>query len=153
MKIPVSYDIENLNVLNTDLVNRLFSMLTDDMHREQKLTILGNSVKSLCENTPKSSSFKYLLINILQLIENFEKGYKVFVSGFSYEKVVDQLRTAKVEEMGKIHKTFSDIQNHILGIPVATVIVATQLKSTEIFDGQAVINTAIMFGSIIFLFW
>ncbi len=150
LKIPVSYDIENLNVLNTDLVNRLFSMLTDDMHREQKLTILGNSVKSLCENTPKSSSFKYLLINILQLIENFEKGYKVFVSGFSYEKVVDQLRTAKVEEMGKIHKTFSDIQNHILGIPVATVIVATQLKSTEIFDGQAVINTAIMFGSIIF---
>ncbi|MCZ5662332.1 hypothetical protein O5623_28590 [Escherichia coli] len=58
-----------------------------------------------------------------------KKGYKVFVSGFSYEKILDQLRVAKIEEMGKIHKVFSDIQNQILGIPVATIIVATQMKA------------------------
>ncbi|EPY2903530.1 hypothetical protein ACXDBG_002151 [Cronobacter sakazakii] len=52
-----------------------------------------------------------------QLSESFQKGYKVFVSGFSYEKILDQLRVAKIEEMGKIHKVFSDIQNQILGIP------------------------------------
>ncbi|TDS97725.1 hypothetical protein EDF78_101100 [Rahnella sp. BIGb0236] len=152
LKIPVIYDAHNLDLLNVDIVNKLFSMFAEDMHREQKLTILGNSIKSLCENTPKSSSFNYLLNNISQLNEHFEKGYKVFVSGFSYEKVVDQLRTAKVEEMGKIHKTFSDIQNHILGIPVATVIVATQLKHTTTFDGQAIINSAIMIGCIVFCF-
>ncbi|HGY8153981.1 TPA: hypothetical protein ACNTEA_005073, partial [Escherichia coli] len=79
-----------------------------------------------------------------QLYESYQKGYKVFVSGFSYEKILDQLRVAKIEEMGKIHKVFSDIQNQILGIPVATIIVATQMKQANGWDSQALINTAVV---------
>jgi hypothetical protein len=52
--------------------------------------------------------------------------------------------------MGKIHKVFSDIQNQILGIPVATIIVATQMKLATDWDGQALINTAVVLGSIFF---
>ncbi|HGM4725029.1 TPA: hypothetical protein ACKPZ3_003386 [Serratia marcescens] len=150
VKIPLNYQETDIDSLDENCVSELFSKFTEDTHRDQKLTILGNSVKSICGDFTRASAFSSLLNGVGKLKESFDKGYKAFVSGFSYEKIVDQLRTAKVEEMGKIHKTFSDIQNHILGIPVATVIVATQLKETASWNGQAIINSAIMAGSIIF---
>lgn len=69
---------------------------------------------------------------------------------FFLRENTDQLRVAKIEEMGKIHKVFSDIQNQILGIPVATIIVATQMKQANGWDSQALINTAVVLGALFF---
>lgn len=150
LKIPVNYTIEDLVDLNDNLIQRLIANFAEDTHKEQKLTILASSIKSLCESKNKDSSFTYMLRDLGQLSESFQKGYKVFVSGFSYDKILDQLRVAKIEEMGKIHKVFSDIQNQILGIPVATIIVATQMKQANGWDSQALINTAVVLGALFF---
>lgn len=150
LKIPVNYTTEDLKNINNDLIDTTIANFAEDTHKEQKLTILASSIKSLCESKTKDSSFSFLLRDIGQLSESFHRGYKVFVSGFSYEKILDQLRVAKIEEMGKIHKVFSDIQNQILGIPVATIIVATQMKQANGWDAQALINTAVVLGSLFF---
>lgn len=53
--------------------------------------------------------------------------------------------------MTKIHKVISDVQNHILGIPIATVVVGTQMKKVVNSDiSQFVINTCILVGALIF---
>lgn len=150
LKIPVNYTTEDLKNIKNDLITNTIANFAEDTHKEQKLTILANSIKSLCESKSKDSSFSFLLRDVNQLTESFHKGYKVFVSGFSYEKILDQLRVAKIEEMGKIHKVFSDIQNQVLGIPVATIIVATQMKQAKGWDTQALINTAVVLGSLFF---
>lgn len=150
LKIPVNYTSEDLVDSNDSLIKSLIANFAEDTHKEQKLTILASSIKSLCESKSKDSSFSSMLRDLQQLSESFHKGYKVFVSGFSYDKILDQLRVAKIEEMGKIHKVFSDIQNQILGIPVATIIVATQMKQANSWDAQALINTAIVMGALFF---
>ncbi|EOZ9345390.1 hypothetical protein [Enterobacter hormaechei] len=150
LKIPVNYTAEDLVDSNDNLIQSLIANFAEDTHKDQKLTILASSIKSLCESKSKDSSFSSMLRDLQQLSESFQKGYKVFVSGFSYDKILDQLRVAKIEEMGKIHKVFSDIQNQILGIPVATVIVATQMKPAIGWDGQALINTAVVLGALFF---
>ena len=150
LKIPVNYSAEDLVDSNDSLIQSLIANFAEDTHKEQKLTILASSIKSLCESKSKESSFSSMLRDLKLLSESFQKGYKVFVSGFSYEKILDQLRVAKIEEMGKIHKVFSDIQNQILGIPVATVIVATQMKQANGWDSQALINTAVVLGALFF---
>ncbi len=150
LKIPTLYSSAELELIDDELVNNIIANFAEDTHKEQKLTILANSIKSICESKTKERSFPFLLSELPQLLDSFQKGYKVFVSGFSYEKILDQLRVAKIEEMGKIHKVFSDIQNQILGIPVATIIVATQMKQTVKWDSQALINTAILLGAIFF---
>lgn len=150
LKIPVNYAAEDLVDSNDDLIQTLIANFAEDTHKEQKLTILASSIKSLCESKSKDSSFSSMLRDLQQLSESFQKGYKVFVSGFSYDKILDQLRVAKIEEMGKIHKVFSDIQNQILGIPVATIIVATQMKQANGWDSQALINTAVVLGALFF---
>jgi len=150
LKIPVNYDSNLLTKFSSETATNFLAQFAQDTHRDQKITILANTIKSMCETKVKDSSFVYLFEDFSQLIDSFNKGYNVYVSGFSYEKILDQLRVAKIEEMGKIHKVFSEIQNQILGIPLATLIVATQMKSSEGWDSQAIINTIIILGAFFF---
>lgn len=149
-KIPVTFDSIAIKSLDEEKVKNLLASFSIDAHRDIKLTILANTIKSMSDTKPKESAFIYLISDMTQLCESFNKGYGIYISGFSYEKVLDQLRVAKIEEMGKIHKVFSDIQNQLLGIPVATIIVATQMKEANGWDSQALINTAVILGSIFF---
>lgn len=146
IKLSPLFSVETVQSLKRDHLDNLIDCFNDETHKDQKLDILIDSIQAVCENIDPQRMFAFLLDNIQRLHEQFLKGYRIYSSGFSYDKVMDQLRTAKVEEMGKIHKAFSDIQNHILGIPVASVIVATQFKEASVWSGQGVTNTIILLG-------
>ncbi|NBN45719.1 hypothetical protein GWJ05_07930 [Proteus sp. G2626] len=150
-KLSPRYSYETIRELDNTSLENLISCFKEDTHREQKLDILVNSIQVVTEDIDDKEKFEYMLNNLQKLKEQFLKGYKIFASGFSYDKIMDQLRTAKVEEMGKIHKAFSDIQNHILGIPVASIIVATQFKKASTWQGQGITNTFILLGCFIFI--
>lgn len=151
LKVPIKYDLSDLNKVKIAEIESFISLFVDDTHRDQKLSILSNSIKFIADTKEKESSFSAIISEFNNIIESYKKGYNIFSSGFSYEKIIDQLRVAKVEEMGKIHKTFSDIQNQILGLPLATIIVATQMKAAVEWDAQAFINSAILLGAIVFI--
>lgn len=146
IKLSPLFSAETVQNLKRDHLDNLIACFNDDTHKDQKLDILIESIQAVCEDIEPQKMFAFLLDNIQRLHEKFLKGYRIYSSGFSYDKVMDQLRTAKVEEMGKIHKAFSDIQNHILGIPVASVIVATQFKEASVWSGQGITNTIILMG-------
>lgn len=149
--LPICYDMGDLSKLSQQAGNEILARLDQDIHREQKLVILIGVVKSLCSIAPEGDRFKHFLNNLQAVLKEFDEGYKLFVAGFSYEKIVDEMEDAKLEELAKIHRTFSDIQNQILSIPVATVIVATQIKSTSKVGTILWVNTAILVGAIIFV--
>lgn len=86
-----------------------------------------------------------------EFYSKYVDGYRLFVSNFSYDKVISELELAKVEYTGKIHKAFTDIQNQILGIPVATVVVATQMKSAPQIGYEFWVNIAVLTGCWIFV--
>ncbi|HBR2359743.1 hypothetical protein AAHV69_27050 (plasmid) [Klebsiella pneumoniae] len=146
IKLSPLFSAETVQNLKRDHLDNLIACFNDDTHKDQKLDILIESIQAVCEDIDPQRMFAFLLDNIQRLHEKFLKGYRIYSSGFSYDKVMDQLRTAKVEEMGKIHKAFSDIQNHILGIPVASVIVATQFKEASEWPGPGITNTIILLG-------
>ena len=90
---------------------------------------MAEAVYELTAKLPSHKRFVSLLEQGEGLNDRLEKGYRLFfAAGFSYEKFRDEIESARVEYAGKIHKVFSDIQNQLLGIPVATIIVATQMK-------------------------
>lgn len=150
-KLTIRYHASTLRCINRDSLNTLLNCFNDDVHQAHKLAIVVKNMQAISVSIANDAIFDYVLQRIDVLKEQYDKGYRLFVSEFSYDKVMDQLRTAQIEEMGKIHKTFSDIQNHVLGIPVATLIVATQMKKTSIWNEQAIINSVILFGCIIFV--
>ncbi|MCK6981451.1 hypothetical protein [Enterobacter roggenkampii] len=148
IKLLPHFAAENVQNLQREHLDNLIACFNDDTHKDQKLDILIESIQAVSDGVDSPRVFAFLLDNIQRLHEKFLKGYRIYSSGFSYDKVMDQLRAAKVEEMGKIHKAFSDIQNHILGIPVASVIVATQFKVATRWSGQGITNTIILLGCI-----
>ncbi|GKW14784.1 hypothetical protein PEC301937_07340 [Pectobacterium carotovorum subsp. carotovorum] len=148
IKLSPRFTTETVQNLKREHLDNLMACFNDDTHKDQKLDILIESVQAVSEDVDSQDVFAFFVDNIQRLHEQFLKGYRIYSSGFSYDKVMDQLRAAKVEEMGKIHKTFSDIQNHILGIPVASVVVATQFKEAAGWSGQGITNTIILLGCI-----
>jgi len=149
--VPVQYTSQDVQALDAGTIDRLLDALSTDIHREQKLAILAESVRELTRAKPPQERFRALLAHFPELLKRFNDGYRLFASSFSYEKVKSELEVTRIEYAAKIHKVFTDIQNQILGIPVATVVVATQMKAASAFDANFYINTAILIGAWVFV--
>ncbi len=144
--VPVTYEAADLIMSNLRALESLLERFTQDTHREQKLEILAKCIHTAVASVDRSRRFAFLLANIPDLLKNIDDSYRLFAADFSYEKIRDQLEATRLEETSKIHKTFSEIQNQILSIPVATIVVATQLKPAKAWDAAFWVNSAIIAG-------
>ena len=150
-EVPVKYaesDVRNLKIASIDA---LAKAIPDGTHAEQCASIMAEAICELTAQLPSGRRFGFLLENADDLKDRFENGYKLFAAGFSYDKIRDEIEVTRVEYAGKIHKTFSDIQNQLLGIPVATVVVATQMKESKVIDGNFWMSVAVLVGSFVFM--
>lgn len=149
--VPIVYSADQVREFNLNPTEEIFSLFMDGIHREQKLAILVESVAEITENLNESDRFSSILSNISVLLSKTSEGYKLFASSFSYEKIRGEIEAARTEYVNKIHKTFTDIQGQILGIPVATVIVATQIANANSCGKEFWGNTAVLIGAWIFV--
>jgi hypothetical protein len=148
--VPVNYTAADLSKMDVDEVQALTTLIPTDTHKKQCAGILATAIVDLVRAQPPSARFPFLLSHAKELRAAYDQGYKMYAAGFSYEKLKDTVETARVEYVGKIHKVLSDIQNQLLGIPVATIIVATQLKEDKGGGTELFINTAILLGAWVF---
>lgn len=149
--LPVNYSLADLNGMSVDEVRALTTLVPNDTHKKQCAAILATAIVDFVRSQPAASRFSYLLTHAKELRTAYEQGYKIYAAGFSYEKLKDTVETARVEYVGKIHKVLSDIQNQLLGIPVATIIVATQMKDAKGFGTEFVVNSAVLLGCWVFV--
>ncbi|HEX5718858.1 MAG TPA: hypothetical protein VF179_22035 [Thermoanaerobaculia bacterium] len=149
-EIPCLYGIDDLRNLSLSTIRELAAIIPTGTHEEQCLAILAEAATEMTGHSPGDNRFSYLLSHSLELKKRYEEGYKLFASGFSYEKVRDQVEAARVEYTGKIHKVLADIQNQLLGIPVATIIVATQMKDAKAAGYEFWVNIAVLIGCWVF---
>jgi hypothetical protein len=150
-EIPCSYGVEDLRSLQLDAVRQLAAIVPTGTYEKQCQAIMADAVTEMTKHLPAADSrFSHLLGHAAELKKRYEDGYNMFASGFSYEKVRDQVEAARVEYTGKIHKVFADIQNQLLGIPVATIIVATQMKDATTVGYGLWVNVAVLIGCWVF---
>lgn len=149
-EIPVSYSYRDLHLVDGEGISELRKLLEGDLHREQRLSMLADAAISYCASQPERGRWLYLARNAGELVRSVSDGYKLFATSFSYSKIRGELEAAQFEYIGKIHKTFSDIQGQLLGLPVASVVVATQLKSVGQCGVEAWANLAVVSGAWLF---
>lgn len=149
--VPVRYDSAGVLKLDASAAEQLLHHFQDSVHREQKLAILTEAIAHICEGQPTGQRFGYMLQNLSAVSEEVRNGYRLFASSFSYAKIRSEVEAAKLEFVGKIHKTFIDIQGQLLGIPVATIIVASQLKQVTGCGLELWTNVAVLGGAWIFV--
>jgi hypothetical protein len=149
-EMPVKYSSKDLAAMDETATDKLLAFVGDDAFNEKKLGILEGAIRETCQPYAEPDRFQGFLANLPELAEKATHGYRVFISEFSYEKIRDSLETAKVEYAAKIHKAFTDIQTQILTIPVATVVVATQMKAANNYGYEFWVNTAVLAGVWVF---
>ncbi|MBP33027.1 hypothetical protein [Methylobacterium sp.] len=149
--VPLTYkaaDLKRVIVADADAILTTFA---DDIHRDQKLAILAEAVIGICASQPAGGRFRHLIANLGTINEEVRNGYQLFASSFSYSKIRNEIEAARIDYLNKIHKTVIDIQTQLLGIPVATVIVASQLKVASACGVEFWTNFAVVVGAWIFV--
>jgi len=149
--LPVNFSSVDLKQMNVDEVRALTTLIPSDTHKKQCAAILATAIVELVRSQPAASRFAYLLSHAKELRAAYDQGYKMYAAGFSYDKLKDTVEAARVEYVGKIHKILSDIQNQLLGIPVATIVVATQMKEANGFKTEFFVNSAVLLGCAVFV--
>lgn len=154
LEIEPIYSQSDLMSMNGTYLDKIINFIEENTHKSQKLAILSKAIIDLCKNEDSSERFKLLLSNLESIYKTLDHDFALFSSNFSYEKLRSEIENSKLEEKVKIHKVITDIQNQILGIPIATVIVATQFKTVKSVENdyayQFYVNTGITVGVIIF---
>jgi hypothetical protein len=151
VEVPVRYEASDFRKVDADHVSALSTALEGDVHREQRLGILGEAITALVAGQSEAGRFLYLLQNVDELTKRVIEGYRLFASSFSYSKIRGEVEKAQAEYVGRIHKTFADIQGQLLGLPVSAIVVATQLKTATACGQEAIANVAILCGAWLFV--
>ncbi|MBV8849544.1 MAG: hypothetical protein JOZ16_08150 [Methylobacteriaceae bacterium] len=149
--MPVRYGADDLARLDVAAADRLLTQMADELHRDQKLEILFEALVDLCAGQQAAGRFQFILRNLGELGDAVRKGYRLFASNFSYSKIRSEIEDARIEFAQKIHKTIVDVQGQLLGIPVATVVVASEMKAPTACGAEPWVNRAVLIGAWIFV--
>lgn len=145
LEIPVLYDVSKLRSLKK--VDECLTILSDDIHREQRRTIFRTVLLESLRPLDTVDKFEKFLNTFDDLFERFNDNYQLYVAEFSFEKVLAEIAEKKLEYILKLNKTFSDIQNQLLAVPVAVVLVGSQM---EVASQITVKNSIIFLGVLAF---
>ena len=149
--VPVAFKVSDLRPSVEVQAARLKRIFDEPLHGDEKSQILATAVVQLVRGQRAAVRFGHLIRNLDLISDEVENGYRLFVSSFSYSKIRDDVETARIDFVGKIHKTIVDIQGQLLGIPVATIVVASQLKRSHDCDVAFWTNLAVLLGAWVFI--
>lgn len=131
--------VDNLDKFEADFIS-------SDMHFEQKKKIIVMVLCGMFKDRVQVE-FGELLERFNELYDKIRHSYDLYVADFSYEKVKGEVVKEKVDSIIKINKVFSDIQNQLLAVPLAIVLVGGQLEKTGEFSIK---NVLIWCGAFVF---
>lgn len=147
LEIDIDYELEDLVSLNK--AKDFENSISDDLHTEQRKSILKKLLIDELAKVDAKDRFKRLLFRFDEIYARYLENYNLYVSDFSIETVMDEMHDKKIKFIGKFSETLSDIQNQLLTIPIAVVLIASQLEKT----GLSIKNIAVLFSGLIFFYF
>lgn len=139
-KIDDLRDLPKLEKISTDF-------LCEDIHTEQRKSIFKSVLTEMLKNTRQEERFEHLLKMWEEFIKRVQDNYELYVSGFSFEKVREEVESNKLEYTLKLNKVLGEIQNQLLAIPAALLLIGTQMDAA---NGLSWKNGSVMLGALAF---
>lgn len=145
LEIVPEYTAADLRELRS--VSQLTSeFIESETHKEQKQTIVRTVLFELFQGR-RRVPFSELLGQFDDFIEKLNASYQLYVSEFSFQKVKTEVEKEKLEATTKLNKVFSDIQNQLLAVPAALILVGGQMENTTSWSSK---NVLIWMGALVF---
>lgn len=136
--------------LTRDLIlvkNFIREYIQNDFHQEDRhLAVINGLHESYKENEISLSTFLKGFETFYRMVKS---NFQLYMDKFSFNDFKDQIEEDRREYTIKINKVFSDMQNQLLTLPIATVLAAGQMTIVN-SAGDFIKNILIMVGIIIF---
>lgn len=149
LKISSVYESDVLNLSLDNIKVFVKQFILNETHQEDRVLVIKNALQEAY--TDKDIT----LTEFLKKFENFFKivrnNFQLYMDKFSFEDFKHKIEDEKREYLLKINKIFSDMQNQLLTLPIASVIAASQMSKVGGF-GDGVKNIALLLGVYIFAY-
>lgn len=93
-------------------------------------------VAEFFSKTSESNKFSFLIEHLGEILDEARKSYEIFVSGFSFSKLIGEFRQEKEKYFGSIRDVLSGIMNKTVTIPIsisAAALAIHDLKTEPLF--------------------
>jgi len=117
-------------------------------HKDQRKMIIKVVLDEMLSNVKAENRFSHLLGSFNDFKRRVRDSYDLYVAEFSFEKVLAEVNAHKLDYTIKLNKVFSDIQNQLLAVPAALILIGGQMKPAYTFTWH---NLIIMFGCLVFV--
>ena len=122
--------------------------INSDAHVEQKKTIVKSVLLEMSKEIPSNNLYLgFVMARFEEFVRRVSSSYQLYVSEFSFQKVKAEVEKSKFEALAKINKVFSDIQNQLLAVPAALIVVCGQMDALNTLPLK---NLFILLGSFVF---
>lgn len=147
LKIYSDYCSEDLSRDFILVKNFIREYIQNDFHQEDRhLAVINGLHESYKENEISISTFLKGFETFFRMVKS---NFQLYMDKFSFNDFKNQIEEDRREYTIKINKVFSDMQNQLLTLPIATVLAAGQMSIVN-SAGDFIKNILIMVGIIIF---
>lgn len=122
------------------------NFIESETHQEQKKTIVKTVLLAMFAGH-KRINLADLLSNFSDFVEKVQASYQLYVAEFSFLKIKAEVEKEKLDALIKLNKVFSDIQNQLLAVPVALILVGGQMENLAHCSAK---NVLIWLGALVF---
>lgn len=120
-----------------------------DHHRDQKRTIIRNTLLEVFKGQP-TARLAEVLSKYQEFSEKVRNAYSLYTTDFSFEKLRSELDKQNLDDTLRLNKTVSDIQNQLLAIPAAMLLVGANVKASSIAANFSTLAGVTIFAWIMF---
>jgi len=137
VELRCEYSVDDLCTL--DSLNEFAkNYFESDHHRDQKRTIIRNALLEIFKGQIVVR-LSDILLKFKDFVESVRNAYTLYTTDFSFEKLRLEIDKQNLEDILRLNKTFSDIQNQLLAIPAAMLLVGANVKTNNLAANLATI--------------
>ncbi|MEN5179207.1 hypothetical protein ABE501_05420 [Comamonas testosteroni] len=145
LRLTLGYQEEDLSNL-PDMRDFFNSFVESEHHKEQKKSVIRQALLDLFKGS-SDVRFGLLLQRLHEFISSVKASYAMYMAEFTLEKVKAEIEKDNLDSAVKLGKAVSDIQNQILAMPAALLLVGSQMEEATSMTAK---NLTLLFGAMIF---
>lgn len=143
LKISFNYNASDSNINLKKLELFIENYIYSDIHHEDKVLSVRNALHETFNQ--KNINFSDFLIKFEDFYKVVRNNFQLYIDKFSFDDFKNKVEEERRDYTIKINKVFSDMQNQLLSLPIATVLAAGQMVIVS-NTGDFIKNTLIVVG-------
>ena len=145
-EIIIHYTEEDLKELPG--VESFINGFADSPHLKERIEILKELIIKYSLGQPAEQAFATLLVRFSKIEQDFNQSWSLFITDFSLDKLLDELETKTLSLADKLATSLSELQKTMITIPLAILLVASQIDAAK--DFESLKNISILAGIWVF---